>query len=233
MNAWGQHCVYRTCYWIVHRHHDVFSLVQMMSSQLLVTSLWILLSAHLDDGEFVQGMVTSQSASVRIRAFDLIMNLGVHAHLLEPMQSDDQTISEEPSGSGNLSMENGSFSSFVSLPVNRGGDRRRLNRSHLDTSTETFLEKPERGSPPAVGRFETWLLDILCEMLLLLVQVILNPSPRLSLAEEVTHGARLSISVSFLFSEYQVYMQRRQISSLVVLLQAHPLMLQILEIDFL
>ncbi|CAM6094015.1 unnamed protein product [Calypogeia fissa] len=118
----------------------------------------------------LQGMVTSQATSVRIRAFDLILNLGVHAHLLEPMQSDDQTISEEPSGSGNLSMENGSFSSFVSLPANRAGDRHRLSRSHLTTSTEPFLEKPERGSPLAVARFEAWLRDILCEMLLLLVQ---------------------------------------------------------------
>ncbi|OAE25014.1 hypothetical protein AXG93_523s1190 [Marchantia polymorpha subsp. ruderalis] len=119
----------------------------------------------------LQGMLTSQSASVRIRAFDLTLNLGVHAHLLEPMQSEDQSTPDEVPSSDAPSMENGSFSSFGSLPGgNRTGDRHRMNKINRDTSSERFLEKPERGTPPAVGRFEAWLLDLLCEMLLLLVQ---------------------------------------------------------------
>ncbi|KAL3687216.1 hypothetical protein R1sor_013525 [Riccia sorocarpa] len=49
----------------------------------------------------------------------------------------------------------------------RTSDRNRTNKNHLDFGN--FLEKPERGTPPAVGRFETWLLN---EMLLLLVQAL-------------------------------------------------------------
>ncbi|KAL2632070.1 hypothetical protein R1flu_016756 [Riccia fluitans] len=117
----------------------------------------------------LQGMLTSPSTSVRVRAFDLILNLGVHAHLLEPMLNEDQTTPEEGAASGAQSMGNGSFSSFGSLQgFNRTSDRNRMNKSHVDT--ENFLEKPERGTPPAVGRFETWLLNILREMMLLLVQ---------------------------------------------------------------
>ncbi|KAL3689988.1 hypothetical protein R1sor_016297 [Riccia sorocarpa] len=118
----------------------------------------------------LQGMLTSPSAGVRVRAFDLTLNLGVHAHLLEPMLNEDQTTPEEAPASKPPSMGNGSFSSFGSLGgFNRTSDRNRTDKNHLDS--ENFLEKPERGTPPAVGRFETWLLNIIREMLLLLVQI--------------------------------------------------------------
>ncbi|KAL3687229.1 hypothetical protein R1sor_013538 [Riccia sorocarpa] len=52
---------------------------------------------------------------------------------------------------------------------NRTGDRNRTSKNHLDSGN--FLEKPEHGTPAAVERFETRLLNILREVLLLSVQI--------------------------------------------------------------
>lgn len=111
-------------------------------------------------------MLSSPQAAVRVRAFDLALNLGVHAHLLEPMQSDDQSFVEEPSQPSGLT--GGSFSSVLSagdLAVNE------KDKIAQENGGVKGIEKPEKGTPAAVGVFEAWLLDIVCEMLLYLVQV--------------------------------------------------------------
>lgn len=113
----------------------------------------------------LQGMLSSPQAAVRVRAFDLALNLGVHAHLLEPMQSDDQSFVEEPSQPSGLT--GGSFSSVLSagdLAVNE------KDKIAQENGGVKGIEKPEKGTPAAVGVFEAWLLDIVCEMLLYLVQ---------------------------------------------------------------
>ena len=57
-------------------------------------------------------MLASRKAAVRVRAFDLVLNLCVHAHLLAPMQSEDQASVEESSQPSFLT--GGSFSSVLS-----------------------------------------------------------------------------------------------------------------------
>ncbi|KAK7274472.1 hypothetical protein RIF29_15563 [Crotalaria pallida] len=43
----------------------------------------------------LEEMLSSSKTVCRVRAFDLILNLGVHAHLLEPMIADANSIIEE------------------------------------------------------------------------------------------------------------------------------------------
>lgn len=100
---------------------------------------------------FFQDILSSQKVASRVRAFDLILNLGVHAHLLEPILHEDSLIIEE---------EDPQESSLNSLeqPIGKAS--------------------PESESPlqlklsPAIDKFETWLLAILFEILQFLVQVI-------------------------------------------------------------
>jgi hypothetical protein len=120
-------------------------------------------------------MLSSEQAAVRVRAFDLVLNLGVHAHLLEPMQSEDQASREEASSVPQSAPPNGgSFSLLPEIGTLPSGDRGRLYPSRVHEENgglKASIEKPERGTPLGVGEFEVWLLDILCEMLLFLVQV--------------------------------------------------------------
>jgi len=111
-------------------------------------------------------MLSSTQAAVRVRAFDLVLNLGVHAHLLEPTQSEDQSCAEEPSQPSALT--GGSFSSVLSAGDLAGGEK---ERTYQENGGVKGVEKPDKGTPAAVGIFEAWLLDIVCEMLLYLVQV--------------------------------------------------------------
>lgn len=111
-------------------------------------------------------MLSSTQAAVRVRAFDLVLNLGVHAHLLEPVQSEDQSCAEEPSQPSGLT--GGSFSSVLSAGDLAGGEK---ERTFQENGGSRGVEKPDRGTPAAVEIFEAWLLDIVCEMLLYLVQV--------------------------------------------------------------
>ncbi|CAK9217020.1 unnamed protein product [Sphagnum jensenii] len=111
-------------------------------------------------------LASSEQVGVRVRAFDLMLNLGVHAHLLEPMQSEEQqACGEEAASSVQSTPLNGSsLSSPLEIETYGSGVHKE------NGSLKTSLEKPERGTPVAVGQFEAWLLDILCEMLLFLVQ---------------------------------------------------------------
>lgn len=98
-------------------------------------------------------MLSSSKTACRVRAFDLILNLAVHAHLLEPIVADDaSTIEEEYS-----------------------------QESYYDSDTQVMVQGSSKGSPQnksdtgsAIDKFESWILNILYEILLLLVQVSLK-----------------------------------------------------------
>ncbi|TKY64884.1 hypothetical protein E2542_SST07735 [Spatholobus suberectus] len=97
----------------------------------------------------LEEMLSSSKAACRVRAFDLILNLGVHAHLLEPIIADDaSTIEEEYS-----------------------------QESYYDSDTQVLVQGSRKGSSQnksdtgsAIDNFESWILNILYEILLLLVQ---------------------------------------------------------------
>lgn len=95
-------------------------------------------------------MLSSPRTACRVRAFDLVLNLGVHAHLLEPMMTDDtSTIEDEYSEE-----------SFFE------------NEDHLMTQGKRKNDSIKKlGSYSAIDNFESWILNILYEILLLLVQV--------------------------------------------------------------
>lgn len=94
-------------------------------------------------------MLNSPSVMSKSRAFDLIINLGVHAHLLEPPAPDGSTIIEEQY-SQEAYFDNGP-------QVASNG----INSDILK----------QRGNSSAVDKFECWILGILFEVLLHLVQV--------------------------------------------------------------
>ncbi|KAA8539438.1 hypothetical protein F0562_026130 [Nyssa sinensis] len=98
----------------------------------------------------LEEMLSSPRLASRARAFDLILNLGVHAHLLEPNIPDDTSTIEE-----DYSQE-----------------------SYLDNGTQLATQgtrKPDylkkMGSSSAIDNFESWILGILYEILLHLVQI--------------------------------------------------------------
>ncbi|CAH8260228.1 unnamed protein product [Arabidopsis lyrata] len=98
----------------------------------------------------LEEMLCSTKAGCRIRVFDLILNLGVHAQLLEPMISDNATtIEEEYAQETYIDNE---------------------NRLLLQGTRTKDLPKMSSTSS-AIENFESWILKILFEILLLLVQV--------------------------------------------------------------
>ncbi|KAL5716641.1 hypothetical protein ACHQM5_009777 [Ranunculus cassubicifolius] len=98
----------------------------------------------------LQEMLSSRRLMSKIRAFDLIINLGVHSHLLEPMLADDPTTIEEE-----LSQE---------MYLN--------NEAQLQPPLKKVDTIKKQRIALAIINFEDWLLSILYEILLLLVQVI-------------------------------------------------------------
>ncbi|KAI5431452.1 hypothetical protein KIW84_035588 [Lathyrus oleraceus] len=97
----------------------------------------------------LEEILSSSETGCRIRAFDLILNLGVHSHLLEPMIVDDASIIEEE-----YSQE-----------------------SYYDSHTQIMMQGSRKGSSQnksdtvsAIDNFEPWIINILYEILLLLVQ---------------------------------------------------------------
>lgn len=94
----------------------------------------------------LEEMLNSPRLASRSRAFDLILNLGVHAHLLEPMILDDTSAIEEESY----------FDNEVLF-------------STQGKTKPDYTTKMENSS--AINNFETWILSILYEILLHLVQI--------------------------------------------------------------
>ncbi|KAJ0977050.1 hypothetical protein J5N97_012524 [Dioscorea zingiberensis] len=90
-------------------------------------------------------------ACSRTRAFDVILNLGVHAHLLEPILSEDPPIIEEDEALQEPALSNTDWSS---RPRNINSEPSMQQR----TSS-------------AIDGFESWLLVILFENIGFLVQV--------------------------------------------------------------
>ncbi|CAN4101441.1 unnamed protein product [Withania somnifera] len=97
----------------------------------------------------LEEMMDSTRLESKTRAFDLILNLGVHAHLLEPPTTDDaSTIEEEYCKETFLDSE-----PQLSFEGNKKSD---------------YLKKS--GNSSAIDKFECWILGILYEILLHLVQ---------------------------------------------------------------
>ncbi|KAF8646883.1 hypothetical protein HU200_065689 [Digitaria exilis] len=99
----------------------------------------------------LEGMLSSQKTSARTKALDLILNLGVHAHLLEPMVVEDAQLIDKSET---------------------------VNHSYLSNEYGSSIDEPRAAEPeeepkisPAIDQFESWLLKILFEVLLLLVQM--------------------------------------------------------------
>lgn len=96
-----------------------------------------------------QEMLSSTRTECRARAFDLILNLGVHAHLLEPVLTDiPSTIEEEYCQETSLDGET------------------QVGIHGLAKSSFKRME-----SSTAIDDLESWILNILYEILLFLVQV--------------------------------------------------------------
>ncbi|KAK4835257.1 hypothetical protein QYF36_007544 [Acer negundo] len=97
----------------------------------------------------LEEMLSSPRTACKVRAFDLILNLGVHAHLLEPMMTDDASTIEEE-------YLQESFSD---------------NEDQLTTQGKRKTDSIRKlGSSSAIDNLESWILNILYEILLLLVQ---------------------------------------------------------------
>ncbi|KAJ4979136.1 hypothetical protein NE237_009916 [Protea cynaroides] len=98
----------------------------------------------------LEEMLISPRLASKVRAFDLILNLAVHAHLLEPMSPEDPpTIEEECSQESYIDNE---------------GPLAAQAKKNIDSSKQS-------GTSSAIDNFESWLLSILYEVLLLLVQI--------------------------------------------------------------
>ncbi|KAA3481795.1 SANT domain-containing protein 2 [Gossypium australe] len=98
----------------------------------------------------LEEMLSSPRTACRVRAFDLILNLAVHAHLLEPLIIDDNSAIEEE-----YSQE---------LLLNSEDQLTTQGRRKLASSKKL-------GRTSAIDKFESWILNILYDILLLLVQI--------------------------------------------------------------
>ncbi|XP_057441776.1 uncharacterized protein LOC130733571 isoform X1 [Lotus japonicus] len=97
----------------------------------------------------LEEMLSSSETACRVRAFDLILNLGVHAHLLEPTIVDDASIIEEEYSQESF------YDSDNQLMAQ--GSKKENYQNKLDTFS-------------AINNLESWISNILYEILLLLVQ---------------------------------------------------------------
>ncbi|KAK1421276.1 hypothetical protein QVD17_23476 [Tagetes erecta] len=89
----------------------------------------------------LEEMLSSSQLTSKVRVFDVILNLGVHGHLLEPLLADDASTIEEE---------------YTQEPLPIQGTRK-----------PDYLKAQ---SLSAINNFESWILCILYEVLLLLVQ---------------------------------------------------------------
>ncbi|XP_058007706.1 uncharacterized protein LOC110639396 isoform X1 [Hevea brasiliensis] len=97
----------------------------------------------------LEEMLSSPKAACRVRAFDLILNLGVHGHLLEPMMVDGTSAIEEEYSQEAFSETD----DLLAAKENRKADSADMS-----------------GASSANDNFESWILNILYEIILLLVQ---------------------------------------------------------------
>ncbi|KAL2541549.1 hypothetical protein Adt_02527 [Abeliophyllum distichum] len=97
-----------------------------------------------------EDMLNSPKVMSKAQAFDLILNLGVHAHLLEPPAPDDTSAIEEEY------LHEAYFENETQLS------------SHGKRKSDNFKKM---GNSSAIDKFENWILGILYEVLLHLVQI--------------------------------------------------------------
>ncbi|KAK9062979.1 hypothetical protein SSX86_016849 [Deinandra increscens subsp. villosa] len=131
---------------------DMYVLDSRVAAPLMLSMLEVLLLLHvclifllLDTPSNYfpnfQEMLSSSQLTSKVRVFDVILNLGVHGHLLEPLLADDASIIEEE---------------YTQEPLSIQGTRK-----------PDYLKAQ---SLSAINDFESWILCILYEVLLLLVQ---------------------------------------------------------------
>lgn len=124
----------------------------------------------------LEGMLGSSTVPVRIRCFDLLLNLGIHAHLLEPMQIEEQSALEEETLEASALLASVAAFSSSKRGLNleeafRAEEKLELLRPQESIGTfKVPVDKVDGATPEAVKLFELWLLQILFEMLLYLVQ---------------------------------------------------------------
>ncbi|CAI9768365.1 unnamed protein product [Fraxinus pennsylvanica] len=98
----------------------------------------------------LEDMLNSPKVMSRAQAFDLILNLGVHAHLLEPPAPDDTSAIEEE---------------YLHEPYFE-------NETQLSSKGKRKSDNFKKmGNSSATDKFENWILGILYEVLLHLVQI--------------------------------------------------------------
>ncbi|ONK62305.1 uncharacterized protein A4U43_C07F2530 [Asparagus officinalis] len=98
----------------------------------------------------LEDILGSQKVASRVRAFDLILNLGVHAQLLEPVLHEDSlTIEEDESLQESVLND-------AEQPI-----------PPIKTNLESTMQQRMAS---AIDKFESWLLAILFEILWFLVQ---------------------------------------------------------------
>ncbi|KAL2602768.1 hypothetical protein AAZX31_10G274800 [Glycine max] len=136
----------------------------------------------------LEEMLSSSKTAYRVQTFDLILNFGVHAHLLEPIIVDDaSTIEEEYS-----------------------------QESYCDSDTQLMAQGSRKGNYPdkldtssAIDDFESWILNILYEILLLLVQT--------EEKEESVWASALSCLLYFLCDNGKIHRNRLQVLDIRVI----------------
>lgn len=128
----------------------------------------------------LQEMLSSTRTECRARAFDLILNLGVHAHLLEPVLTDiPSTIEEEY-----------------------------CQETYLDSETQVGIHGLAKSSfkrmesSTAIDDLESWILNILYEILLFLVQM--------EETEESVWASALSCLLYFVCDRGKIWRKRLQ-----------------------
>ncbi|RDX62441.1 hypothetical protein CR513_59228, partial [Mucuna pruriens] len=136
----------------------------------------------------LEEMLSSSKTACRVQAFDLIINFGVHAHLLEPIIADDaSTIEEEYS-------QESYYDSDTQLMAQ--GSRKGNYQNKLDTFS-------------AIDNFECWILNILYEILLLLVQT--------EEQEESVWASALSCLLYFVCDNGKIHRNRLQVLDIRVI----------------
>ncbi|KAK7343283.1 hypothetical protein VNO77_11913 [Canavalia gladiata] len=136
----------------------------------------------------LEEMLSSSKTACRVQAFDLILNLGVHAHLLEPVIANDASTIEE-----DYSQES-YYDSDTQLMAQ--GSRKGNSQNKLDTFS-------------AIDNFESWILNILYEILLLLVQT--------EEKEESVWASALSCLLYFLCDRGKIRRNRLQVLDIRVI----------------
>ncbi|KAG4394785.1 hypothetical protein AAZX31_20G089100 [Glycine max] len=136
----------------------------------------------------LEEMLSSSKTACRVQAFDLVLNFGVHAHLLEPIIVDDASPIEEE-----YSLE-----------------------SYYDSDTQLMAQGSRKGNYPnkldtfsAINNFESWVLNILYEILLLLVQT--------EEKEESVWASALSCLLYFVCDNGKIHRNRLQVLDIRVI----------------